>query len=186
MKLRIGFDFDNVIANTNRAKREYAAKNFGIYLDSRKIGEKGYLEETLNEQQVKELKSHVYSSFNLKSFYGAIKHMKKILEKGHDTTIISYRRRNPGNKIIKNNLIDWGIYSHEIMIICTDNRPKRKFCYRLDAFFDDQLDNLEDLKGEVKHRVLFSPYFNEAPERIALSKSWKENYRIIQKLSREK
>jgi len=181
--LKIGLDFDGVVANTPRLTSEIAAQKFGIYLPDNGLNIDYCLKKGFTEKSYRQLQEIVYSSYNLRPVMGAIKYIRQLIENNQDLMIVSYREKRE-SKIIKHFLDQ---HDFDLDYICTDNRPKSQFCekQKLDVFFDDRLEHLLDLSDNVKYLFLFAkPYNKEEQEshRVKVVHSWREFYEKLGEL----
>jgi len=185
--LKIGLDFDGVIANTPRAKLEIAAQHFGIYVEMKDCNKSGFIRAGFTEKSYEKFQKIVYSAYDLRPMQGCLTHLKKLIEQEHDISIASYRLKN-GYGIIEHLLIDYGLEIPMSKVICTDNSPKSKFVSGLDAFVDDDREHLYDLKNSAKKRILFDrPYNRDEKEKYGIERvygGWKNLYSEIRCLAR--
>ena len=182
--LRIGIDFDGVAANTPRLKTEIASQKFGIYVPMEECNKEGFIKKGFTEKTYKELQKIVYSSHDLRPVYGCLTHLRKLIEKGNDISIISFRKLD-GLDIISNFLINYDLDIEKF--ICTDNKPKSSFCkgMNFDVFVDDRTGHLADLKKYAKNRFLFDAPYNrdeKLTDGIERVYGWKETAERIAKI----
>jgi uncharacterized HAD superfamily protein len=185
MGLKIGFDFDGVIANTPKLKMRYAVKEFGIYIHASNCTKKGFLENGLTEEKYARLQGMVYSSYDMEPVFNSLKYLKKLIDSNnYDISIISYRKKE-GEKFVKHFLDK---YSLNLQFICTDNQPKGRFCSNLDVFVDDRAEHLNNLSRKARHLFLFDTPYNKQEETNEIIKrvyGWDNLYREIRGLGRE-
>lgn len=182
--MKIGFDFDGVIANTARKKMEISAQKYGVYVDIKNYNHKGFIDAGMSEKQYESLNRDVYSEYDIRPVQGCLTYLRKIIEDGHNTLIRSYRKINPGDKIMKNFLINHGLIIEDYM--CTDNKPKSRFCSNLDFFIDDRVYHLIELKNSAKNLFLFDAPYNrdeKLTNGILRVKGWSNLYSLVRKIS---
>ena len=182
--LRIGIDFDGVAANTPRLKTEIASQKFGIYVPMEECNKSGFIKRGFTEEMYKELQKMVYSSHDLRPVYGGLANLRKLIEKGNDLSIISYRKL-AGLDIIGNFLVNYNLDIKKF--ICTDNQPKSEFCkgMNFDVFVDDRTEHLRDMKKCAKNLFLFDAPYNRderLTEGMKRVYGWKETAEKILKL----
>ncbi len=172
-KLRIGIDFDGVIAYGSALKRAYIKEKFGFYCSNPSKFHSG-----LTKEQYTEMIAELYNTskyLKTPEINGAKNYLKKLKKEGHKVFIITLRTDSE-IKYTKQWLQQHNISEFE-EIINTNNGPKSEACKKinLDLFIDDYPTMLEELKGIVPNIIIFNP---ENPE------SWDNIFPEIEKLSK--
>ena len=178
--MKIGLDFDGVIANTPWLKCEYAKRYFGINLLIKDPSMESALEKGLTNKQYGWLQGKVYSSMEIKPLPCALTYIRK-LSKNHDLRIISYRFER------KTNVIDFFLQKNNLNLpfIYTNNKPKEKFAKGLDIFVDDRAEHLNSLSNIIPYLFLFDAPYNrkiKLDNGIKRIRGWKNLYEIIKSL----
>ena len=183
MKLKIGLDFDGVIANTPELKREIAQTKFGINIPKDVMTKEGFLEKGFTEKTYKTLQEMVQSSVDVKPIPESIDYLIKWKKEGYYECIVSFREYRHesiiGNLLDKNGLKD-------IDYVMTNQKPKTWFCVGLDMFIDDRMEHLNDLLKDKRIPYLFlfdAPYNkNEKTNGIQRVAGLKEVDELIKQL----
>ena len=183
-QLKIGLDFDGVIANTQRTKLEIAAQQFGKYVDMRDCNRSGFIKAGFTEKQYEKFQKIVYGTYDIRPVQGCLTHLRKLIEQEHEISITSYRLHK-GYEIIENFLINNRLDIPMDNVICTNNLPKSKFISSLDVFVDDRTEHLNDLRNNATKLILFDrPYNREEKETDGIERvcgGWKKVYREIRR-----
>lgn len=188
--MRIGLDFDGVVANPSRLKIVAAKTLFNVEIPIAKMRrEYAVGSGLLTSTQYTEMLNYVYSSENLARYMrpvnGAIEHILRLAHDGHDVRIITSRGREKSLGVVDNWLKD-----KKLLVPVRGvgyGRDKTEACKELgiDLFVDDDLDKLERLVDVVEHRYLFGWEYNKDDYCEAIAKrvnSWGELYTAIKNL----
>jgi len=172
-KLRIGIDFDGVIAYGSALKRAYIKEKFGFHCPNPSKFHSG-----LTKDQYTQMIAELYDTpkyLETPEISDAKKYLKKLKEQGHKIFIVTLRTDSE-IRYTKKWLEQHNISEFE-KIVNTNNTPKSEACKNLDLdlFIDDYPTILEELKGIVPHIIIFDP---ENPE------SWNKTFPEIEKLSK--
>ncbi|MEZ5359852.1 MAG: hypothetical protein R3F48_13615 [Candidatus Zixiibacteriota bacterium] len=184
--MRVGIDFDGVIADIQGFKKELAYALYGVniqneVIDRDKVIEEGYL----TSNQYRHLQSMIYrnpiTSRAIKPINGAIKYINKLHKRGYDIVIITSR-----GKTELQNVRHWlDSKKLNINLVGTNRNPdKSAACHNISVYVDDQLRKLEYLQEIVPHRFWFSSSENIIPSSSLVRQvnSWFNLYNEITKL----
>jgi hypothetical protein len=194
--LNIGLDFDNVIADCRKQKAAYAKEHF-----KKEIPYQMFKWHTtvncglLTPDECTIIGYAVHHSPKLNSEMeevpGAREYIQRLQEDGHSVRVVTGRDAF-ATKLARQYLIAHGIrdiadQNFAIPITGVNGGElKAPACKGLDAFIDDDLDNLKPLVDVVPHRYLLTYEYNmhiAVPEGIATRvHSWKEFYSRIRSL----
>jgi hypothetical protein len=187
--MKIGLDFDGVVANTPKLKSDFAKKMYGIEIDPYFFGSP-YVTENglLSKKDHLKLKFFLYNDASIIPHFepveGALTFINKLREDGHHVEIITAR---PGITARRAN--EW-LKHHSINIELTGVgfiRSKARAARDLDVFVDDLLINLYNLVDTVPHRFIYSWGYNEIYRESGIATrihTWKELYDHIKILSK--
>jgi len=158
--MKIGLDFDGVIADTSYLKQKYIKKKYGVELA---------IEECKREFANKKGISTIDYYGMLRKMYetkltlkavpvpDAVKNIKKLKNQNHIIYVIT-SRENKGagfaRKWLKKNKLD-------IPLLNTNLRPKTEFCRDFEVFVDDDYNKLEHLIGTVPNLFLLDLPYNK-------------------------
>jgi hypothetical protein len=180
-KLRIGLDFDDVIACSHALKPVIAKKMFGVdvapeLLSRKRIGESG-----LTQDQYSAVKEELYhGNYDIAPVRDASLYIQILLDKGDLVEVVTARDGITLDKAIKwmqgppipplsMNGVGYGV-------------SKLAACEGFDLYVDDDLEKLLPMIGKVPHLLLFSWPFNaheQAPEEIRRVDSWWDIYQYV-------
>ncbi|MBI2042594.1 MAG: hypothetical protein HYT21_02535 [Candidatus Nealsonbacteria bacterium] len=185
--MKIGLDFDGVIADCGQLKANGAKKFYGVSIPPEKFRKKIVLEAGyLTTEQYDTLQKLIYDTEGgallLKPVRGLFRYLTRLMANGHTVVVIT-SRGDDGTKIAREWVADQKL-SLEIISVGYGN-SKGEAANGLDVFVDDDLEKLKQLVGIVPHRFLFSWGYNnhENAGNIATRVgSWKELYCAIQAL----
>jgi len=184
--MRIGLDFDGVITDCGKLKKEGAMRLFGITIPEEKFKKEIVIAENLlTEDQYRSLQKEIYDNPNIgllaESVEGMKEYVQTLQEKGHTLTIITSRSAE-SLEVAK----EWlKIKNIELPIVGVgQEKTKENACrnLQLDIFVDDDLDKLQPLIDCVPHLFLFSWGYNLHidPGSIATRVlSWSDLYKKI-------
>jgi uncharacterized HAD superfamily protein len=182
--MKLGFDFDNVIADGIRLKIEAAKRLYGKAIAPEDIqGRKVINAGILTPEQYRSVQRAVYYNNDVHRHIppvdGALLYLPKLQAEGH-TIIVVTGRDNEALTYAREWLADHGLH---IYTIGTGAKPKTEACRGLDLFVDDDINFLLPMRGAVKRPVLFTRPYNEhpIPEGIERVRSWKEIYDEVQR-----
>ena len=181
--MKIGLDFDDVIAHSQSVKPLAAMELFGVLIPANVFSKDLILrseELTLGEYQ--EVVSRVYQGrYDLPEVPGALGSIRQLLSEGHSIRVVTnrsdaHRSLAPAIKWLESkglNLEVKGVPYGE---------PKTPFCKDLDVFVDDERNNLERLVGIVPKLIFFQWPHQPKPtnDQIHLVSSWAE---VLQHIS---
>ena len=176
-KLRIGLDFDGVIADTAPLKRLLSKKLFQVNVPAERLKEELVIEDGLmTRAQYRKVMSLVCGSYEhglkAKPISGAIAAIKHLLTGGNDCSVITSRE---GREIvIAETWLKENSLSLKVISVGYAGR-KRAAVKDLDVYIDDDLHKLKDI-GKVRGRLFLmdSPHnvHLDVPRSIRRVKSW--------------
>ncbi|MEK7538573.1 MAG: hypothetical protein AAB552_01905 [Patescibacteria group bacterium] len=185
--MKIGLDFDGVIADCGELKYRIAKKIYGIDILPEKfkkeivVGE-GYL----TTEQYRALQNIIYGTrevgFLMKPVLDALEYISRLIADGHSVCVITSREKT-FLKIAKEWSLGQGLRLDFVGV--GPKNSKASAARGLDLYVDDDLDKLEPLVDIVRHRFLFSWGYNihiDAGNTAKRTQSWKELYHTIQTL----
>ena len=185
--MKIGFDFDGVIADCGALKSFAAKKLYNNDIPSKNFNKDYVIEnKILTSSQYKYLQEVIYSTedigLSIKPVKDAFKSISILTKHGNELKVIT-SRKGPGLKIEK----QWCTNNNlSIEIISVANKDdKSKSCKGLDIFIDDGIEMLIPLVGVVPHRLLFSWDYNKYVDVGNIAKrvhSWKEILKFVHDL----
>lgn len=186
--MKIGIDFDGVIADCGALKREGANRLFAIDIPEEKFKKEIVVGEgLLTLEQYRFLQKQIYGTRELgllaQPITGAKEYIERLKKEGHKLTIITSRFTTE-LEIAKEWANQQGV---DIELIgCEDGKQQACRDLAIDIFIDDDLEKLESLDGLVPHLYLFSHGYNqsdnEKPTAIRVF-SWEDFYHKITPLS---
>jgi len=187
--MKIGFDFDGVIYNTNELRRKHIKILYGVELLIEETERAGAIRRGLTDEQYTAVQRLIYKyetvSLSAKAIPHAIDTMRRLRGEGHDLTIITSRY-----DLEVNHAIEWlkrGGFG-DLEVTNTPYTLKTDACREreIEVFFDDDLPNLEPLVGTVPHPFLFDAPSNkdiEVPKGIGRVKDWNDLYEKIREIN---
>ena len=186
--MKIGLDFDGVIADCGDLKREGALRLFGVDIPVEKFKREIVVnEEILTNNQYTELQKKIYETRELgllaKIVEGAKEYIELLKSENHTLTIVTSRHKN-GLLIAK----EWAVSNGIDLPFVGCEGSKESYCrdLELDVFVDDDFDKIESVANVVKYNFLFSWGYNESVGEKPISTrihSWRELYEKISDLS---
>ncbi|MBN1274744.1 hypothetical protein JXA12_00420 [Candidatus Woesearchaeota archaeon] len=176
--MRIGLDFDGVIADSDMMKRRVAKERYGVDIPRSRLDKEGAVKSgLLTEESYSDVQERVYASKKYGRQTPPVKHMRQAITdlqgRGHALVIVTSRNKRK-SAIAKDWLAAHGL---EIPLRSVGRRKKKtSSCADLDAFVDDDLHHLLPLIGEVKRLYLFDQYGkNQAvPAGITTVAGWEQ------------
>lgn len=170
--LKLGFDFDNVIADGHTAKLAIAEKLLKKSVENnRKFG---YYDNILLQQSIYYNRE---AHRSIPPVEDAIETLLLLQNEGHDITVVTGR----GGTAI-DYAKEW-LHSHgvDLRLIGTYNEPKSPYCTGMELFVDDNTSFLLPMRGVVKRPYLFTRPYNTGicPDGIQRIDSWKEIYKEV-------
>ena len=186
--MKIGLDFDGVIAKTPLLKSIWAKNLFGISIDPYFFGSPYVFENDLiSKQEYQRLKHFIYTHArvgrSLEEVEGAREYILRLLKKGHYVSVIT-SRDGKAAMIAKTWLLRHGL---DIPLVSVGvGVSKKQAASGCDIFIDDSLFKIYQLEGAVPHKFLFSWGYNQDLQERGIAgrvNSWHEFYQIISSLS---
>ncbi len=179
--MKIGLDFDGVIADCGKLKSESAKKLYKVDIPPEKFKIELVVEQNiLTLEQYRHLQKQIYETTELgicmEPVRDAFNYIERLQHQGNNLKIVT--SRNPSGCAIAQ---AW-LKRHSVSLpICGvgNGIPKTTACQGLDVYVDDDLDKLEPLSNIVRYRFLFSQGYNEhvqtnrTASRVA---NWRELY----------
>ena len=189
--MKIGIDFDGVVADNVGLKIDYIRENFGIILTSSECKREIAVARGVPNDEYTKMLELIYNdpevSLKAKEIPGALEKIR-MLQAEHNYIEITTSRYDQGRE----NIQRWLEIRNaaDIPVTNTSNKSKKEFCRGCDIFVDDDLDKLEDLVGVVPHLFLFDMPYNQhvqVPEekgsKIARAYGWSGFYEDVRRLS---
>ncbi len=186
--MRIGLDFDGVIADFGTLKADVAFELYGIRVPPQFCKHAAVVAHNyLSEEQYRTVQNIAYRTreigLRMAPVEGALKFLPQLLDAGHSILVIT--SRDTEALAVANEWLT--ARGFELPLVGTGKtNSKATAATGLDVFADDDLIKLEPLVPVVAHRFLFSWAYNEdTPEgNIAVRvKSWEELHHRIQALA---
>ncbi len=191
--MRIGLDFDGVIADASQLKSEGVKRLYGLDIPPGQCKKELVINAgLLTDEQYRQLQKAIYETrefgFLMNPVDGVLEYLPKLISQGHDIVVITSRGTNEIAIAIAQ---EWcASYGLELNFIGVDYRDtKANAAAGLDVYIDDDFDKLEPLVGLVPNLFLMSWDYNKHIDAGALARrvsSWKQFYQITQKLGRVK
>ncbi|MBR9700702.1 hypothetical protein GOV11_02450 [Candidatus Woesearchaeota archaeon] len=188
--MKIGLDFDGVLANAVEMKVQATYDLFGIYIPPAKMKKKFILgEKLLTNKQYEDMRCHMYGSPEYHSTMRPVDGMAEYINKlwiGNTFRIITSRNAEWGH-LAQEWLWNQGV--KDIPLYTVNRAPKTERAEGLDVFIDDDIKKLKELKDTVKHRFHFIWPHNEHEinKKVAEPvKSWEEIYGKILEIKKDK
>ncbi len=182
--MRIGLDFDGVIANCGKLKADGARELYGLDIQPTNFSKEfvvgaGYL--TIEEYR--NLQRKVYETPEFISLMepvgGAFEYVSRLVADGHIVQVIT-SRSGLVLEVAKAWLLRQGL---KLSVVGVGyGRSKAEAALGLDVYIDDDFQKLEQLVGVVPHRFLFSWGYNAGLDVGTLARrvaSWREFYEAI-------
>lgn len=179
--MKIGLDFDGVIADSHPLKSVIAKQMFGVDIPPDKFFKEYIVEAGLSIDQYKKVKENLYfNDHDISPIKDAPIRISLLLEQGHDIKIITSRTGETLEKA--KNLLKK--YNLNLPVVGVGyGVSKVPASEGLDVFIDDDIEKLIPLAGVVKHLLLFSsPYKNNKYKDVICVKSWNDIYKYITKI----
>lgn len=186
--LKIGLDFDGLIAAPDSLKAYYIQGLYGItvpYLEFKKekIIEDGLV--TVEEyHRIRDIVVSTNVGILADSIPDALIYILKLIREGHLLKVVTSRKKE-GEEIVRRWL---GIRGIDIEVVGVGSSDKSEAVKGLDVFFDNEVEKIKMLIGVVKNLYLFSNSFNRTgeddDEMFKVLRSWKDFYEEIQILCR--
>lgn len=186
--MKIGLDFDGVIADCGALKREGALRLFNVDIAPEKFKKEIVIgQRLLTSDQYRTLQQKIYGTRELGLLAEPVEGMKEYIDRlisdGHKLIVIT-SRFNSELGIAKEWAAEHGI---ELEIIGCEN-GKEGYCkeHGVEIFVDDDFDKLESVQKVVKYLFLFSWGYNADVEERPLATrvfSWADLYTKIKDLS---
>lgn len=190
-KLKIGLDFDGVIADCGKLKSDAALRLYGLDIPPGKFKKEIVVGEgLLTEPQYRDLQVQIYGTrelgFLMELVSGVDVYAPKLVEEGHTLQIVTAR----GDKelAIAREWSDMRGLRLEMMNV-PYGQTKAAIAAGCHVFVDDDLDKLAPLVGVVPHNYLFNWEYNLAVDTAGVAKrvySWAHLYQQVQLLSSTK
>lgn len=184
--MRIGLDFDGVIADCGKLKREGAQRLFNIDIPEEKFKKEIVIrEKLLNDEQYRILQKEIYGNPEVGLCAELVpnthKYIEKLLKEGHELSIIT-SRAGASLEVAK----QWLNYQKILLPIIGvgQGKTKEEACKKLqiEIFVDDDIDKLEEITSCVPNLFLFSWGYNEKDNEKPVAKrvySWEHLYETI-------
>ncbi|MBL1434252.1 hypothetical protein COB87_001620 [Candidatus Wolfebacteria bacterium] len=185
--MKIGLDFDGVIANCGKLKSDVAKMLFDLDIPPHKFKREIVIGEGhLTAEQYLNLQMTIYETreygFLMEPVAGVLECVPKLLALGH-TILVVTSRGEAALKIAKEWSAEQGLTIDFVGL--GYGVSKAEACRGLDVYIDDDLDKLKPLVGIVPHRYLFSWGYNMHVANGNIAKrmvSWDEFHNTIKSL----
>lgn len=183
--MKIGLDFDGVIADVQTLKSEAAKELFDVNILAGKFKKEIlFKDKIISPLEYGRLQEEVFWNqkwiSEMRPINGALKYIQHLIDDGHEIIIITSRigaALENAKLWAANNNLQLRFYGVGY------GNPKTEFCKGLDIFIDDDRDKLFPLKDVVKQSFLFDFYGqckeNMNNDGIKIIFSWKQFYEII-------
>lgn len=183
--MKIGIDFDDVLAHSHLLKPMVARALFGLNIQPDSFQKDLILSRgLLTEEQYRIVGKEVFSGkYPITPVPDALVYIPVLIREGHLVRVITSRSSDQENlKPAK----DW-LKQHGLDLSVTGvgyGSSKAKACQGLDMFVDDDLEKLESVVGVVPHLLLFSwPHKTFAvPKGVTQVRSWVEVYQYVNRV----
>lgn len=188
--MKIGLDFDGVIADSSNVMREVALQLYGVDIPKNKLKKQIVISENLlTAEQYKNIQQTVYGNleYGMKAepVQDAFKYIEKLQTDGHEVAIVTSRDNNYLE------VAELWAKKLNLTIPFTSSgigKSKKEACSTLniEIFVDDDLDKLMEIKECVPHLFLFEWSYNlySREEGVATRvTSWHDLYEKITLLS---
>lgn len=186
--MKVGLDFDGVIADSQKLKSQIAKKIYGLNI-SPDIFKKEIVvkdKKILSHERYREIQKLTFNrewGMSMEAVEGVSEYFKKLLAENNVKIITT--RGKPESEIAVEWMVKNGLPIPEIIPVGY-GVEKTEACKGLDVYVDDDFDKLHPLAGIVQYRLLFSWLYNEgvSEEGIIRIMSWKELYDFVKKLKK--
>jgi 5'(3')-deoxyribonucleotidase len=176
--MKIGLDFDGVIANSHPMKSVIAKQMFGVDIPPERFFKESVVENGLSLEQYKLVKENLYfNDHDILPIKDAPAYISLLLSRGHDIKIVTSRTGDTLKKA--ENLLKK--YNIDLPLVGVGyGLSKAVAAEGLDLFVDDDIEKLIPLNGIVKHLLLFSSLYNQHNnEGFFRVDSWNDIYKYI-------
>lgn len=186
-QLKIGLDFDGVIADCGRLKTEGARQLYGLEIPSEKFKKEIVIGEgLLDKEQYLHLQQTIYGTREIGLLMEAVEevnlYLPKLAEDGHDIRVIT-SRGTVETEIAR----EWAAGKQiDLRIEGVGGASKATAAEGLDVYVDDDLDKLESLVGVVPELFLFSWGYNADVESDGVASrvsNWAELYQKLRNIA---
>ncbi|MFH0905107.1 MAG: hypothetical protein V1826_00065 [bacterium] len=183
--MKIGLDFNGVIADCAGLKQQWITRLFGKLVPYENLPKAKLVGDGwLSVDQYNALKHCIYTNEGfgsaIQSVPGAIVCIKQLLQDGHEIIVVTSRWAESltmAQDWVRKQGLDLSVMGVGL------GNSKAPAAAGLDVFVDDDLENLQDLVGVVPNRFLFNWDYNRDDDLSGVGervKSWDELYRAIQ------
>ena len=187
--MRIGLDFDGVIADCGQLKSYGAKLLYGVEISPEKF-KKELIVGTgiLTLEQYLNLQKKIYGTreigLTMLPVHGALELVPKLQQEGYDLIVVTSRGELE-SEIAREWMKSKSLDLHLVGV--GGGVSKVDACKDLDVYIDDDLDKLQSLVDSVPHRYLFSWGYNQhiqVPQEVAKRiKSWQHFYYEVSNLN---
>lgn len=185
--MKLGFDFDGVIADCGQLKTDGAKALYGVNIPPEKFKKEIVIGEGhLTAEQYRHLQEQIYSTRKLGLLMnvvdGVLDYVPRLQSEGHSVQIITSRGDKESviaREWSQNHGLDLDIVGVGYGV------SKSEAAYGLDLYVDDDLDKLEPLVGTVGKLCLYSWGYNKHVEERMIAtrvESWDEIYQTVQEI----
>lgn len=178
--MKIAFDFDGVVADSQTLKPLVAKDMFRVNLPLEDCTNERVIRHGLSLDDYLIVKEAIYhGQYTINPVENAIFYLRTLVEQGYDPRIVTSRKEQTLDLAI-----GW-FRSHSIDLPIKGvgyKGSKVEACKGIDLYVDDDLEKLIPLIGEVPHLLLFSWPFNQddpIPNGIGRVRSWWEIYNYV-------
>lgn len=189
--MKIGLDFDGVIANCGQLKSDGAKKLYGVEIPPEKFHKEIVVGENyLTLDQYQKLQKIIYGTrareigLLMEPVAGVLSFLPRLIVDGHSVMVVTSRGEAELD-IASEWSFSQGLRLDFIGVGRKEN--KARFVGGLDFYVDDDLDKLKPLVGIVPHLFLFSWGYNAHIDTGSIAKrlgSWEKMYNIISVLNK--
>lgn len=185
--MKIGFDFDGVIADCGKLKSDGAKKLYGIDIPPEKFKKELVLRDKhLTTEQYRQFQKTIYETreigFLMEPVEDALIYIPRLIADGHTISIVT-SRDGAALDIAQEWSVRQGLQLDFVGV--GYGNSKAEAAAGLDVYADDDLDKLRQLISVVPNLFLFSWGYNAHLDAGTTAKrvaSWEELYRAIQGL----
>ena len=183
--MRLAFDFDGVQVDTGKIKAETAKRLFGVDIRPERCKSELVvdIDKILTLAEYRELTSVISRSelgLAVEPIEGAVKYLSLLRSEGHEICTTTSR----DGEFLKTAFNVAMLRGLPTKFYGVGYKISKASALRgWDLFVDDDLEKLTDLKGIVRHRLLFSRPYNlhyHVPRGIIRVSSWESIYHYIQ------
>ena len=189
--MKLGFDYDGVVADSSQLKASLAMELYGLHIPPDKfhfhiLHEKG----VLTTAQYAELTEMIYHrrpvAARMVPVWNAIKYIRLLLlDVSHSVTVIT--SRDPEASLIAE---EWTLSQHvrPKLVGVGPGNSKAEVLAGFDVYVDDDVSKLASLVGVVRHLFLLSWPYNAHEDVSGIARrvaSWDDLYEAIQALELE-